>query len=105
MILLSPGSVIYPTVNYFRSLVIHALGIFSQHVTTNITHDLQHSIIIIHCILEITRSDITFPRILEIPFFQRNDLLHQGMSQVELQILVICIEICHTFFNFRFSDL
>ena len=76
-------------VHHLRPLVIHALGIGSDHVAAHLARDRQHLAVGVHGVFEILRRIIIGVLLGESALFQFHDLTHQRMLEVVLQILVI----------------
>ena len=95
VVALGAGGVFHPSVDHLRPFVVHALGVLGQDVPADFAHDVQDSVVIVHRVLEVTGGDVAFACVGVVAFFQRDDFFHQRMSQVELQVLVVCIEISH----------
>ena len=83
------------TVNNFRTLVVNIFGVVGDSCAANLAYDFENLVVGVHGILEVKRCIVVFFCVSEVAFFERNDFLHQGMSQVMLQIGIVCIKVSH----------
>ena len=72
-----------------RTLGINALCVGSHNVCRYITHDFKHTVVAVHCVVEINRRIIVFSRIRIVAFAKSDNLFHQGVIQMELQFRLI----------------
>ena len=70
---------------------------WSYHIGADIAHDIEDLVVGIHGILEVMGSVVEFAGIGIVAFLELDDAAHQRMSQMELQVGIVCIEISHYF--------
>ena len=89
------------TVSHSGALMINILRIGSNDLGTDGADDLQNPVIVVHGILEVMRGIVIFLPLPVIHLLQPDDLLHRRVLQVEPEVLVVSIEICHCCFFLR----
>ena len=74
-----------------RSFEVHILCVRSNHVSVDVAHNLKHLVVVVHRVLEVVRSIVVLPLVLEVALFKFHDALHHGVFHVELYLRDICI--------------
>ncbi len=83
------------SVDYLGTLVVYILGIGGDDVAADFAYDVEHSLIVVHGILKVEGRVVIFLGIGIVTLLERNNLLHQRMGQMMLEVGIVCIEISH----------
>ena len=94
-ILLRPLGIDHARILHFRTVMVNILGVLSHNVAANVAHDLEHTVVIVDCVLIIAGGIIIFIGLYEVALFQSHDLLHHRMVEIQLQGRIVGIEISH----------
>ncbi len=84
-----------------RSLEVYALGIDGQGVGGHVTGDFEHTAVVLHSVLEVHGGIVdTLLGILVILFSQIDEMLHLRVGEVECNLRMVGIVVCHNYLLF-----
>ena len=86
-----------------RSLSIDLLSIRSHHVGSDVTHNVERAVVVVHGILKVLRGIVVLVLIFETTFLELNDAFHELMLHVELNLGIVSIYISHFLVSFLFT--
>ncbi len=67
----------------------------SNNVTANFSYDFKYFIVAVLCVCVVKRSVVEFLGVCIVAFFQSDNLFHQRMGQMVLEIGIVSIKISH----------
>ncbi len=88
-VLLCALGVAHTSVLEVRAFGINALGIGGHDICRYIAHDFEHTVVAVHCVVEVNGRIIVFCRIRIVAFAESDNLFHKGVIQMELQFRLI----------------
>ncbi len=77
--------------------MVDTLGILGDGGAAKLANDFKDALVVVHRVGEINRRVVKLVGVDEVALLQADDFLHQGVLEVELQRLVVCIEVSHYF--------
>ena len=79
---------------------VNALRVWLDDIGSHVAGDVENLLVVLDGIAQVNGSIVIFFRISETFFLQLNDTSHQGVVQVEPDLRMIAIIVCHNYFEF-----
>ncbi len=80
-----------------RAFVVNILGILCYHICANVAHDFEHTVIAVHCVVEILGRVVKLVSVGEVSLFELHNLFHHGMAEMVFKRVIVIIEVSHYF--------
>ena len=79
-----------------RAFGIHVFGVREDRVCGDVARDFEHAVVVVHSVGKIFRRIVEIVLVCKAVFLEFDNVLHQGAAfEVEFNLGVICVEICH----------
>ncbi len=80
-----------------RAFGIHVFGVREDRVCGDVASDFEHAVVVVHSVGKIFRRIVEIVLVSKAVFLELDNALHQGAAfEVEFNLGVICVEICHS---------
>ena len=94
-VLHSLGGIDHAAILQMRTFEVDTLGVGFNDVGGDVARDVEHTTVVLHRVFVIDGSVCIVFLVRKIAFLQFDDALHQRVVEVELQVRVVVIIICH----------
>ena len=78
-----------------RAFLVHALRVGLDHVACHISGDIENTLVVLDGVLIVDRRIIKLVFVYVAALLELNDTSHQRIVQVELNLWMFCIIVCH----------
>ena len=96
-VIVSLASVANATVGTVRAFGINVFGIREDGVRGDVASDFENAVVVVHSVGKIFRRIVEIVLVSKAVFLEFDNALHQGAAfEVEFNLGVICVEICHS---------
>ena len=75
--------------------MIYGLGVLGYDVAADVADDFEHAVVVVHSVLKVEGSVVIQVGIRVVALFELDNLAHQGVIEVMLEVGIVSEEISH----------